>query len=468
MKRGSGPSAFEAEHFTRVWLSGLIWHLTRWGVAFLGTFLINELTGSPRLVQLAGTALYAPLLVGGIAGGMLSDRADRLLTVRVQLAVLIPASVIVGLLVRADRAPVWAIYLYMFIVGIGWVTDMTSRRALVFDLVGPDRIDNAMAMESLSLSAGMVLGALAGGSAVEAVGVGSAYFCIAGLLTLALIVLAPVTSPAIRAAEGEASSPGDQTDGVPGAPAESGQPAEPGTGRPPDSQVPDDSIDGGETAAAGPIRDLLGGIGVLRAQRTVFAILGVTVIANFFLFAYFPIVPVVAEELGASPFLVGLLTAGTGLGMMTGSLLMTRFQPRRRGLAYVAGVFVALIFLVPFALTVGHGLALAAIVCSGIGAGLFGSTQTTLVMAAAPAPLRGRALGLLSMAIGALPVGMYALGESAERIGVSTALLVNAGIGAVVLIAWNLRHPDVARMETVADGDSGSSPPDGSTDRLSV
>ena len=121
-------------------------HLTRWGVAFLGTFLVNEMTGSPRLVQLAGTMLYAPLLVGGIAGGMVSDRVYRLLTVRVQLGVLIPASVAMGLLVRSDRAPVWVVYLYMFAVGIGWVTDMTSRRALVFDLVGGARIDSAMAL----------------------------------------------------------------------------------------------------------------------------------------------------------------------------------------------------------------------------------------------------------------------------------------------------------------------------------
>jgi len=459
LRRGSGPSAFEAEHFTRVWLSGLIWHLTRWGVAFLGTFLINDLTGSPRLVQLAGTALYGPLLVGGVAGGMLSDRADRLLTVRVQLAVLIPASIAIGLLVRADQAPVWAIYLYMFVVGIGWVTDMTSRRALVFDLVGPERIDNAMAMESLSLSSGMVLGALAGGSAVEAVGVGSAYFCIAGLLTLALIVLAPVRSPAIRQAEAPARSDG-------GAPERAGL----DDGTPVVAPEIGDPIEGAESSmpSTSPIRDLLDGIGVLRAQRTVFAILGVTVIANFFLFAYFPIVPVVAEELGASPFLVGLLTAGTGLGMMTGSLLMARLQPRRRGLAYVAGVFVALGFLGPFALAPSYPLALGAIVCSGVGAGLFGSTQTTLVMAAAPAELRGRALGLLSMAIGALPIGMYALGESAERLGVGTALLVNAGLGAVILLAWSLRHPDVARMETVDEANQGPSPPDGSPDRLSV
>jgi MFS family permease len=395
-----GSSAFGARHFAPVWLSGLIWHLTRWGVAFLGTYLINELTGSPRLVQLAGTVLYAPLLLGGVVGGMVSDRVDRLLTVRLQLVALIPASVAIGLLVRADRAPVWAIYLYMFAVGIGWVTDMTSRRALVFDLVGDRRIDSAMAMESLSLSSGMVLGALAGGSAVEALGVGSAYFGIAGLLTLAFLILLPVRSPPVRREHGTAS----------------------------------------------PVRDLLDGVRALRAQRGVFSILGVTVIANFFLFAYFPIVPVVADRLGATPILVGVLSAGTGMGMMVGSLAMARLRPRRRGLVYTGGVFAALALLVPFALGDTYPLVLAAIICSGVGAGLFGSTQTTLVMAAAPEALRGRALGLLSMAIGALPVGMYALGELAERVGVRAGLVFNAVVGTVALAVWSLRRPEVVSM----------------------
>ncbi len=408
----SRSSAFGARHFTLVWLSGLIWHLTRWGVAFLGTFLVNDMTGSPRLVQLAGTMLYAPLLLGGVLGGVVSDRFDRLLTVRTQLGVLIPLSVAVGILVRTDRAPLWVIYLYMFLVGIGWVTDMTSRRALVFDLVGDDRIDHAMAMESLSLSSGMVLGALFGGSAVGAVGVGSAYFFIAGLLLVALLLLTPVRSPPIVRSQ----------------------------------------------ATGSPIADLVDGVRALRAQRGVFAILGVTVIANFFLFAYFPIIPVVAERLDATPFLVGLLTAGTGIGMMTGSLVMARLAPVRRGMFYVGGLFIALGFLVPFARGTVFVVVLASLICSGVGSGFFGATQTTLVMAAAPEELRGRALGLLSMAIGALPLGMYVLGEVAERIGVSDALTLNAALGAIVLLVWSLRRPEVARMTTTQSPDTVETP----------
>ena len=392
--------AFAVPGFALVWLSGLLWHLSRWGVAFLGTVLVNDLTGSPRLVQLTGTVLYAPLLVGGVVGGMMSDRFDRLASVRVQMAVIAPLTVLIGVAVRTDRIEVWMLYVFMFMVGAGWVTDMTSRRALVFDLVGDERLGQAMALESLSLSSGMVIGALVGGSAIEAVGIGSAYFFIAGFVALAFVLLIPVTSPpVIRAA-----------------------------------------------SSATPLRDLLDGLRQLRSNRGVVSILGVTAIANFFLFAYFPIVPVVAERLGARPIEVGLLAAGTGMGMMTASVIVARLQPHRRGLVYVGGVVVAMVMVTPFALAGRLPIALASIIGAGIGGGFFGAMQSTLVMAEAPEHLRGRALGLLSMAIGALPIGMYALGELAERLGVTTALMAHTWTGLVVLALWLTVRPEVRRL----------------------
>ena len=397
--------AFRVRHFGLVWLSGLIWHVCRWGVAFLGTYLINELTGSPRLVQLAGTTLYAPLLIGGIIGGVLSDRIDRLATVRLQMAIMVPITLVVGVLVRSGDIAVWMLYIYMFIVGFGWVSDMTSRRALVFDLVGEPLLDKAMAMEAMSLAMGMVFGALVGGYAVESVGIGAAYFAIAGCAFLALVALLPVTSPTARTR-------------TPGASA---------SRRNKDLHLRD-----------------------LTRHRGLISILGVTLIANMFLFAYFPIVPVIAEDLDATPFFVGLLAAGTGIGMMIGSLVMARLTPRRRGVVYLAGLFVAFGFLVVFALGTTYWLVFAAIVASGVGSGFFGATQSTLVMAAVPEAARGKALGLLSMAIGGLPLGMYALGELAEATSPSTALLINAIGGTAVLIAWLVARPEVASMTDTA------------------
>jgi len=387
-----------------VWASGLIWNICRWGVAFVGTYLINDMTGSPRLVQLAGTMLYAPLLLGGVIGGVISDRFDRLNTVRAQMALLVPLSIAIALLVRADRIEVWMLYVFMFIVGLGWVSDMTSRRALVFDLVGEDRLDNAMAMEALSLSSGMVFGALAGGYAIDAIGISAAYLMIGCLSALGFLALLRVKAPPTQKRAGTTTS-----------------------------------------AKA----DLIEGLRILRRTPSVISILGVTVIANFFLFSYFPIIPVVAEELDASALLVGLLAAGTGIGMMTGSMIVARTTPHRRGRIYLIGVFVALVMLVPFALARTYWLALLFIIVSGVGSGFFGATQSTLTMVAVPEEIRGRTLGLLSMAIGALPIGMYMLGETAEQVGVTPALITSATVGACALAVWLRIRPEVAHM--VAD-----------------
>jgi predicted MFS family arabinose efflux permease len=392
-------SAFRARYFGLVWFSGLMWHMCRWGVAFLGTYLLNDLTGSPRLVQLAGTTLYAPLLVGGVIGGVISDRWNRLATVRSQMLLLAPLAVGIGLLVRSDNISLWMIYVFMFIVGLGWVSDMTSRRALVFDLVGPDRLDNAMAMESLSLSLGMVLGALVGGYAIEVVGVGSSYFVVAALSLAGFSALLPVQQPPRRI-----------------------------------------------TQSASPVRDLVDGLQMAKRNRALLSVLGVTVLANFFQFNYFPIIPALAEDLGAAPFFVGLLAAGTGIGMMAGSLLFARVRPRQRGRAYIGGVSLGLVFLLPFALADTYSLALGAIILSGFGSGLFASTQSTLVMNAVPEDMRGRALGLLTMAIGALPLGMYALGELAEQVGVATAIVCSSVAGLVTLATWTRYRPEVLSM----------------------
>lgn len=394
-------AAFRIQHFPAVWASGFIWNICRWGVAFVGTYLINEMTGSPRLVQLAGTMLYAPLLLGGVIGGVISDRFDRLNTVRTQMALLVPMSVGVSLLVRTDRIEVWMLYIFMFIVGLGWVSDMTSRRALVFDLVGEEHLDNAMAMEALSLSAGMVFGALAGGYAIEAIGIGAAYLMIGLLSAIGFMALLRVKAP---------------------------------------------QVDKQAVASTSARTDLVEGLKVLRKTPPVVSILGVTVIANFFLFSYFPIIPVVAEALDASALLVGLLAAGTGIGMMAGAMIVARSTPHHRGRVYLIGVLIALVMLVPFALASTYWLALAFIIVSGIGSGFFGATQSTLTMVAVPEEIRGRTLGLLSMAIGALPIGMYALGETAEQIGVTPALITSATVGFVALALWIRVRPEVAHM----------------------
>ena len=83
-------SVFAVPGFTTLWYSGWLWHLSRWMASFLGAYVVNQQTGSPRLVQLTGVAMWAPLLFGGAIGGMVSDRVDRRRTLLYQLALTAP------------------------------------------------------------------------------------------------------------------------------------------------------------------------------------------------------------------------------------------------------------------------------------------------------------------------------------------------------------------------------------------
>jgi predicted MFS family arabinose efflux permease len=393
-------AALSVPGYLPVLLAGWFWTMCRWGAGFLGAYLANDLTGSPRLVQLSGVAMWAPLLVGGVFGGMLSDRLDRRSTIIAAFAVTIPLTAAMGVAGLGDAIRLWMVYLFLVVIGTGWVIDMTTRRALVYDLVGPANLDNAMALESLSSASGLALGTLVGGSAVQAVGPGAAYLCMAALLAASLVSFLAV-------------------------------PRVPRTG----------------TAMLDPpLRALRAGFALLRTERALVSVLGVTAVVNFFFFSFTPLVQVVGSDLGVGAFLTSVLASMVGFGMMTGSSIVARARPRRRGLAYVAGSAFAMVLLIPFALSPWYVVAAVALLCSATGMGLFGSTQSTLVMTSVAPHLRGRALGLLSTAIGVLPLGMIALGELAEVVGARAGIVASVVTGSVALVLWLLLRPDVTRM----------------------
>ncbi|WP_419911852.1 MFS transporter [Candidatus Poriferisodalis sp.] len=393
-----GP--FSAKGFLPLWLSGLCWHWSRWAIAFLAGYHVNVVTGSPRLVQLTGTVMWAPLLLGGAMGGVISDRFDRRRTVRWQTALLIPLAVIVGLAERAGQLGLWLLYPFLLFAGVGWVVDMTSRRALLLDIVGPQRIGGAMAWETMALASGLAAGQLLGGVITGRAGVGTAFLGIAGVLCVALVLLMWVPKVARVAVEEARSSVG---------------------------------------------AELRAGLRLARTNRGLASILGVTVMANFFMFAYFPAVQLIGKEVDATASQIGLIGSMTGFGMITSSFITSVASARRWGILYVSGVFITMAMLIVWALSPNVPVAVVTLYLASCGSGLFAATQSTLVLTVVPEAMRGRAMGLLSMAIGALPIGTYLLGEVAQALGPRTAVITMASMGFVALTLWLVCRPEVVR-----------------------
>ena len=399
--RAGAFAALQVPYYARLWASGWFWNLTRWMAVFLCSYLVNDLTRSPLLVQLVGAAFFAPMFVAGALGGVISDRFDRRRTILVQLLILIPIGAVMSAVVLAGAVRTWMVYPFMLAVGLGGVIDMTSRRALVYDFVGEERVTNALALESLSQTGGTMLGTLASGAVINFIGIGQAFSLIVLCYVASFLLLLGVpTRRHVHPRRGGVSLLGE----------------------------------------------LLEGFRLARRDRALVSVLGTTVLMNAFYFTFTPLVPVFADRLEVNAFWTGLLASASGMGAMLGSFLIAARSPRQRGLAYVGGSLVALAFLFVFAAVRWYPAALVALLLAGMGQAGFVTMQSVLVMSTTGTALRGRAMGLLSMAIGTLPFAMVLLGLVAQQVGASAAVLGSVVVGIAVLLLWNLLRPEAARL----------------------
>src|SRR3954447_19562786 len=195
-------AAMSVPYYPRLWVTGLLWNLTRWMAIFLCSYLVNRLTHSPFYVQLVGASFFAPMFFGGATAGVISDRLDRRRTILIVLPVLTPLSAGMGVLIVTEVIETWMVYPFMLLVGVSMVLDMTSRRALVYDFVGPEHVTNALALEALAQTGGSMAGGLVAGAIIATLGIGQTFFMVAVLYALAFVTFVGVPMPVRKLATG--------------------------------------------------------------------------------------------------------------------------------------------------------------------------------------------------------------------------------------------------------------------------
>jgi MFS family permease len=173
----------------------------------------------------------------------------------------------------------------------------------------------------------------------------------------------------------------------------------------------------------------------------------ITVAMNLLSFPYANIVPVIARDvLGVGPGLMGILLAAPGLGSVIGAVIVASTTTiARPGRIFVAGSLLTFVGLALFSVSDWYGLSLAILAMMGLGAAGFGTMQASMTMLVAHEDMRGKALGVVSLAIGAGPFGALLIGGTASLLGPSLALAVNAAIGASCVLVVALLMPPLMR-----------------------
>jgi MFS family permease len=387
--------------------NAVLWHSTRWGGLFSGSYLMTQLTNAPILNQLAGACLVAPMLLGGMAAGSLSDRVDRRRFILATQLALIPPSILMFVLVDTERVRAWMLFPFMAVLGIGGVVNMTAQRPLVYDTVGPQLAPRALTIEAVGGAAASVFGSLTGGALIALFGIGAAFLFTPAALSVSAILITCVPTPT-------AARP--QRDDMTGRRVR----GERGRGRM--------------------------WISILRDKPALTSMLGITVLMNVLFFSFTPLIPVIAESFQAGPLLTGLLAAAAGCGQLVAGAAISVRQVHQRGRLYAYGTGLAMAGLALFAFAPVVGLALIALVVAGVGQAGFSTMQSVLAIESVGADQRGIAQGLLSTAVGAAPVGMVALGAAAQLLGPRPALVASSVTGLLMLGLWLSRRPHVLRI----------------------
>ena len=73
------------------------------------------------------------------------------------MVLIIPVAALMAAANLAGVVQVWMAYPYMLVIGVTMVVEMTSRRSLVYDLVGLGQITTALALEALAMTAGTLV-----------------------------------------------------------------------------------------------------------------------------------------------------------------------------------------------------------------------------------------------------------------------------------------------------------------------
>ena len=154
-------------------------------------YQIYSLTGSNFAVGAMGLVELAPLIVFGLYGGALADHVDRrTMLVWTALAQVALTAALLGNAVL-DHPSVWTIYVIGFLLAIAQSLQRPSREALIPRTVRHDELPAAVAVSSLGMQIGTLLGPAVGGLLVGTVGVPWAYAVdVAGLVTATLLFVA--------------------------------------------------------------------------------------------------------------------------------------------------------------------------------------------------------------------------------------------------------------------------------------
>jgi MFS family permease len=162
-------------------------------------WLVVELTGSGVSVGLTAALQFLPILLFAAWGGLLADRVSkRHLLMVTQALMALPALTLWALTVSGD-VQVWMVYALVLVRGTVNSIDNPARQSFVVEMVGGDRVVNAVALNSVIVHTARIVGPASAGVVIALLGVGPCFLVNAFSFVAMLVALRTMDPAALHA-----------------------------------------------------------------------------------------------------------------------------------------------------------------------------------------------------------------------------------------------------------------------------
>jgi MFS family permease len=156
--------------FRGLWIATIVSNVGTWMQDVGAGWLMTSLSSSPSLVALVEAADSIPVMLLAMPAGALADIIDRRrLLIGVQTDLMLVAGTL-AVFTLLDLMTPWMLLGFIFALGVGTAMVMPAWSAIVPDLVRPDELQSAIALNSIAVNVSRAIGPAIAGVLVAAVG----------------------------------------------------------------------------------------------------------------------------------------------------------------------------------------------------------------------------------------------------------------------------------------------------------
>lgn len=368
--------------------------------------LAYEITGSFAALGGVAVANAIPRLFLALIGGVLADRASRRVVLQVGQSVSALLTAAIAVLLFTDRLRIEHLYITAVLQGVAMSFSMPARQAMIPDIVGEERLSNAIGLNASGMNTMRLLAPATAGFLVAFLGFAWGYALMTALFTAAVIGMFRVPKTAAARAASTSSAV-----------------LRKGRGQ----------------GTRGGVKDMVEGFRYLGRNPTLRMLLAVHLFVVILTLTFQRLAPgfvseVLADDDPQARWRLGVILTFMGAGALLGSLAIASLPSRGRGRLLIGSIAVFGIALLAFAISENFWISIGIVFVLGIGQAGRQSLSQILIQSHTENEYRGRISSIMMMEMGFESLGTFAIALVAGAFGAQVAF----GSVAVALLLLSL------------------------------